>query len=103
MSAIEVCNISDVTPESGLIVERCIKSIMVYDKYNDTVNTKKRDGVVEFHYNSLDLFYWSEGKVQSCDFERYIRMVDLLRSKSYALPYMGIDLFESQIAIRKKR
>lgn len=29
-------------------------------------------------------------------------IIDYLRSKSYALPYMGIDLFESSLAIPKQ-
>lgn len=32
----------------------------------------------------------------------YVEIIDFLRSKSYMLPYMGIDLFESRIAIPKQ-
>lgn len=99
--AIEVAKITDVVTNTGLLVRRGIDCVSIYDKYNDTVDTKQKDGIVEFHTDSLDIFYWSEGKVQSSDLERHLLIIDFLRSKGYALPFRNASLFDLGIAIEK--
>ncbi|MFT3679452.1 MAG: hypothetical protein QM791_04215 [Ferruginibacter sp.] len=88
----------------GMMVQRIDKVnekyIMVCDKYNDNADEKNS---LRIYYEQFEIIFLDEeGRVSDFDWYRMIEVTDLLRSKGYALPYRGIDLFESGIAIEKK-
>ena len=94
--AIEVAKISDVVPDEGLLVERRSRgSVFVYCKYNDTAHTNKPENLFVIPANDLAFYCYSDsGKIYNVDAERALDMFDLLRSKSYAIPFMGISVEE---------
>lgn len=57
-----------------------------------------------FNSNQKQMGKWfvKDGLMHKADFcaDKYVQLIDFLRSRSYALPYTGIDLYEAGIAIK---
>ena len=92
--AIEVSKICSFCDGEGFIVDLDESTIYVYDKYNENPYGQNTFKIFfnDFEIYSLD----DEGNVFEYDWNRLIEVSDYLRSKGYALPWMGLSV-EKQI------
>lgn len=90
--ATEVAKILDFHDGDGLIIQRNKDHIGIYDKYNDE---PFRLNTLYMYHNVLEIFSKDERrKVFQYDLERLLQVTDYLRSKGYALPWMGYSVEE---------